>query len=386
VIIVLAVVVGLALVPWMQKSTAHSPSPILSSSPSCTQNLNVNGLIFSPCVLQPSSSGDVVGFDLQNNQNATLSPHEITFGEMFPDGKVSTNDQLNALIDGVTIPVQVDVKTTYPDGYANMGIVTFLEPSIPAQSTLQGMFEVASNSGQQPVDISNLPKSGYNLYANIIMANGTKYSLNASALLKNALSSGNYSYWLQGPGATQVRVDHYVTSSFHVVFDITDYADGSTYTEVEFDNDYAMQPVGGNLNYNAQIAQNGNVAFSQNNIFQAQYTTWNWNVYSAGPPLVNVVHDVAELERVGAVPGFDLADGLDYHDYAYKAAGYPIIFYEEENTLETNLTFNAILGRDGIYKAMPGPGARPDIPMLWTRLMGPAVYHGITTSLQLVVI
>jgi hypothetical protein len=351
------VVIAAGLFFWATKQS--TPQVVLSSSPSCTQNLNVNGIVYAPCVLPASQSGDVVGFDLQNNQNFALAARYITFGEVFSDGQVPSGDQLSALINGVSTPVQLDAKATYPDGDVLMGIVSFEEPSIPASTTLQGMFKLASSSGQ-PIVISGLLSSGYNVKVNITFNNnGTKYNLNASSLLQQAINSGTLSYWLQGPEATEVRVDHYVTSSLHVVFDIREYADGSTYTDVEFDNDYAMQPSGGALNYSVYISQSGATVFQQNVVRQPQYTTWHKEAYSNGAPLVNVVHNTTALEDANATLGFDVADGWDYNNAGYDLS--PFLFKNDLTTLATNATFNAILGPAGGNRAMSGVGQGPNI-------------------------
>src|SRR5262249_5780082 len=74
----------------------------------------------------PPAAGDVVSFQLQNTQATALAAHEITFGEVFAPGQVPQGSQLAAVINGVTIPVQLDVKTTNADGSVKMGIVTLL--------------------------------------------------------------------------------------------------------------------------------------------------------------------------------------------------------------------------------------------------------------------
>src|SRR6185437_10743916 len=112
------------------------------------------------------------------------------------------------------------------------------------------------------------------------------------------------SYWLDGSQATQVRVDVPIAGSLHVTMDVTAYADGNTSTDVQFNNDYAMQAVGGAASYDVSISQNGQVAFQQSNISQAQYTTWDTTVYSNGAPQVNVQQDVQALENTGAIQAY----------------------------------------------------------------------------------
>ena len=125
----------------------------------------------------------------------------------------------------------------------------------------------------------------------------TPVHIDAAAALASAVTSGAVSYWLAGPQATQARVDVPVSGSLHVTLDITAYADGTTSTDVQFNNDLAMTPRGGTVTYDATITQNNAVAFSQSNITQYQYQTWHRQVWSNGTPQLNVQHGLRSDNR-----------------------------------------------------------------------------------------
>src|SRR5262249_5189830 len=164
---------------------------------------------------------------LQNTQSTALTAHEITFGQVFSPGQVPQGSQLVAVFNGVNIPVQLDVKTTNPDGSVKMGIVTLDAPAIPANTTLSGMLALTSSTTAPNVDISKLPTSGYSTTVDLPLHNAdgtnTSYHLDAGTLLTQALKSGTVSYWLQGPQATEVRIDAPISGSLHVTFDIRAY-------------------------------------------------------------------------------------------------------------------------------------------------------------------
>ena len=184
----------------------------------------------------------------------------------------------------------------------------------------------------------------------IYNANGTTtpYSFNVGQLLKQALANGTVSYWQQGPLATQGRINVPVTGSLHLTFDITRYADGSTSTDVQFNNDIAMSASGGTLVYDTIITQNGTVVLQQNDITEFQYQTWDQAFWSNGTPQVNVQHDIQALENEGAVQAYDLTYGVD----------------TSLLTSEAKLMLGAgfgILGNAGVTEYMPTTGGRPDI-------------------------
>jgi hypothetical protein len=104
----------------------------------------------------------------------------------------------------------------------------------------------------------------------------------------------------------------------HVTFDVTDFADGTTRTDVQFNNDYAEQPTGGAVTYDETITQNGAVVSQYANVTQYQYQTRHEVFWSNGAPQVSIIHDIAALEKTGAIPGYNLA-------YSSTASSLPIM-------------------------------------------------------------
>ena len=302
------------------------------------------GRVLAPSVLQAQAAGDVVGFALQNNQSAALGQRVITFQQVFLAGQVAVGAHLTATINGQKIPVQMDVKTTNSDGSVRMAILTLTQPAMAANSSLAGMLSTTGAASASPLSLTALDASRYNLKITIALHGGKTVTLDAATVLQHALTAGTVSYWQKGPLATQGRVDVAIAGSLHVTLDITLRADGSIATDVQFNNDYAMQSSGGTVAYDLAISQNGKTELQQSNITQYQYQTWHRTVSSNGESQVNIVRDIAYLERTGAVPGYDLSAGVD----ASVLAGEVI-------------ADNGILGAANVGQYMPTTGGRPDI-------------------------
>ena len=313
----------------------------------------LNVAIDTPPPPPPPPSGNIVDFQLQNNQATALAAHEITFGQVFAPGQVPQGGHLVAVINGVQVPVQLDVKTTNADGSVKMGIITLDAPAIPANTTLSAMLALTTATPGPSVDIAKLPTSGYSTTVDLTVHNAdgtnTAYHLDAGALLAAALKAGTVSYWMQGPQATEVRVDAPIAGSLHVTFDITSFADGTSRTDVQFNNDYAMQPVGGEVKYDATIRQGGNIVLQQANIDQFQYQTWHQEVWSNGAPQVNIQHDIAGLEKLGVVQNYDLSIPVD-----------PALIAQEAAAM-TAAGWGGVLAANGVTKYMPTTGGRGDI-------------------------
>ena len=323
------------------------------------------GVVTAPTIPQPTAPGQIVGLVLQNTGAGALAPQEVTFGQIFTEGAVPAGGQLFATVNGVQVPVQMDVKTTYPDGSAQSAVLTMEQPALAANSSTGVMLSLAPAGTTPPAAIglaSALANSNYSLSVDLNLHNAdgttTPLSVNVVSAMEAALQNGTATYWLQGSQATQARVDIPVTGSLHLTVDLTAYADGTFSADVQFNNDLAPTTSGdsptylpaGTLTYDAAIVQNGSTAYSVSNLTQYQYQDWHQLVYSNGSgPQVNIQHDIAYLEQTGAIANYDLTTGvstttLSGEASALSAAGW-----------------NTPLAANGVTQYMPMTGGRGDI-------------------------
>lgn len=293
--------------------------------------------IILPSVLEPQTAGDRVGFNLQNAGSSIQGSHYISFGQAFRQGQVTKTASLIAKINGSTIPVQMDVKTTYPDNSVRFAVITLLSPPLDAEATVSGMLAVGGANGAS-LDLSTA-LANYNV--RVTFSGGISGTYDIGLRLQTALSNGTATYWLQGPLATQARVDIPIVGSFHLMADVTAYTDGTFSTDLLFNNDYAMQPIGGTVSYSTTVSQNGATVFSSGNLTHYQYQQWRKVIRSTGTPMINVQHDVADLIETGVFPNYDRTTGVD-------SSAISTITYEP-------------LGTGGLTPYMPTTGDRPDI-------------------------
>ncbi len=259
---------------WTVPFTVAAPAPPPPPPPPVVTPVTTGPLVLAPAIPQPSAPGDVVGLVLQNNQSSVLASREITFGQEFAAGQVAAGSKLVAIVNGATIPVQLDVKTTNPDGSVAMAVLTMQQPALAAASSTNVMLRSATAPSAPPVDLTRLATGGYSVVVDLALHNAsggtTAVHIDVGQALAAALRTSAVSYWLQGPQATEARIDIPVSGSLHLTADITAYADGTTSTDLQFNNDLAMTANGGAVTYDATIRQNGTVAFAQSNITQYQ--------------------------------------------------------------------------------------------------------------------
>lgn len=294
-------------------------------------------VLLPPAVAQPSMAGEIVGFNLQNTQATEHARRYVTFGQVFLAGDLAPSAGLVAKIGSESVPVQMDVKTTYPDGTVRFAIITVRAPPIAGNTTMRAMLAVGG-----------LPRSPMNLAAAlakyrvlVTFRGGVSTTIDVSQRLADALGNGAATYWLRGADAAQARVDVPVHGSLHAIFDITAYADGTFLTEANFANDYAMQNTGGTLTYNVTIAQNRARSFVSDNLIHHQYQQWYKRVSTKKLSKLNVQHDVDYIMKTNVLQNYDTRTGIE-------SAALTLVSY-------------APLGGAGINKYMPATGDRGDI-------------------------
>jgi len=231
-----------------------------------------------------------------------------------------------------------------------MALLTLRAPAISAASSAGVMLSLGPKLTTAPVNLATAPSANtVKVIFTIHNKTGTTTStVNSRTALGIVLQSGTGSFWMQGPLATEARTDTPVVNALHVVMDIRDYADGTSFTDVQINNDIAMSRAGGAVTYDVTIQSGGATVASFKNIFQYQYSSWHYPVWSNGQPQVNVQHDIAYLEGSGAIPPYDLTTGVA----ASTLAG------EVQNM---GAGWDAPLSTNGVTTGMGTTGGRPDI-------------------------
>lgn len=263
------------------------------------------GMVHAPPPPQPHGAGDLVGLLLTDPTRVRVPAGPVSFGQVFVPGQVPAGARLTARVDGHAVPAQLDVKATNPDGSVRMGVVTLEGPALAPGASVPAMLALAP-AGAPVAPAVDLAAARTGLVVTLhLQGEAAPRVLDVDALLARGL--GTASYWLRGPLATEARVETPVAGSLRLVLDIRRTRDGTDATDIEFDNDLAMQPAGGEADYDVTIALHGKTLFARTGLHQFQYTTWHREIADRLPPVV--VHDVAYLERTGAILDYDLALG-----------------------------------------------------------------------------
>ncbi|CCG40535.1 calcium-binding protein [Magnetospirillum molischianum] len=340
----ITVTVGPAAVTTAPSSGNGSPTTGGSSTPN---------VVINPQVIEAHGSGDVVGFQLKNTTDHTAAAHFMSFGQPFVEGNVMPGDVLYARINGVEIPVQMDVKATNDDGSVRNAILTLKTPDIAANGSLDMVLTKGDAHAQaSSIGAKDILAHGLDLKVTLDIHNAdgtlTPHTFDAAQALQQAMTSGTLSTWMSGPQATEYRVNVPVGNGLTVTFDIRGYADGTNTTDVIVANDTTYTKGVGAFDYDYAIIRNGTKIASENNFHHNQNATWHQEVWSNGAPDQYLVRDVQYLVESGAIPAYDTTVGVSSSAISASAA-------------KLNDSNTGLMDPGAVQQYMGTPGGRPDI-------------------------
>lgn len=314
-------------------------------------------------VTNPPQTPAIVKFSYENAGTQNLQAGFSSLGHVFSAGELAAGQAMTALVNGQSVPVQVDVKTTYADGSAKMAVLTLARPALAPGAIVEARLTPTAAPQAPDLDLASSLAS-HSFAVTLTAANGAVTQIDVLAALRDALANGTASVWQDGPLAAQARVEIQLPGSQRMVFDVTTFASGGMAVEAQFNNDDAMQAIGGRVAYQAAVTIDGRLA-AQASLNQGQYQNWHQSFSSDGRDggqglgapnsgWLNIRHDVAQLQEAGAVARYDL--GLDVD---------PALLNKWAAATAAP-GWNAPLAVNGVVQYMPTSGGREDIGITTT--------------------
>lgn len=307
---------------------------------------------------------EIVGLSFQNAGAGTLAAGVATFGQAFVRGDVPAGaGHLTARLGtGEVVPVQMDVKTRYEDGSVKFAVLSVERPEMAAGATLELALSAAGGGpapAAAPVDMA-AALSARSFAVDITTAAGATTTVDVFARLQQALADGTAQVWQSGPLAAQARVEVDMPGSQRLLFDVTVFQDGEFKVNALFNNDEAMGPTGGRVDFEAVVRMDGAEAFRKT-VSQGQYQNWRETFSSdeanggqlTGDPSggwLNIRHDLPYLSESGAVARYDAKIGVQ-----------EALLQRWDDLRATTPGWGEPLANNNILKAMGSPGGREDI-------------------------
>lgn len=290
-------VVSVDVTAWLADAPAPDAPPVfLGTSP------DKNGL-------DGGVVGAIVGVGLQNLDSTDQSGEYVTFGQAFVRGDLVAGQDLKAVVGGVEIAAQLDVKATYDDGSVKHAIITLETPKLPGGSQANVALVPIARETVTAIDPAAILSGGYDLSVSVDIhePDGTisPYTIDVASVLKSALVSGSYETFLSGDLATEVRIEAPVNDMINAIFDIRILANGDVRTDVILANEWAFQDGLGTVVYDIAISQNGGVVEAHDGLEHYKFSRWHTQITDGDEVPVHVVFDVDYMIESGAIQAYD---------------------------------------------------------------------------------
>jgi hypothetical protein len=255
--------------------------------------------------------GVVTDVRIQNTTASAQSNLPVTFGQVFAAGDLMPADSLVGRFEnGSTVPLQLDVKATHPDGSVRHAVVSGLIPSLNASET--GVLSLMKTDAPHATGMGpkTLLLNGFSASVHATL-NGVRYSVSADDIIK---SGGAYQTWLSGAVANEWQVSAPLTTADGLAhphltarFAIRWYdAIKKARVDVTIENAWAYEPNPQNVTYDAEVMVGGAVVYAKPGLTHFHHSRWRkmfWWGGDASQALVK--HNIGYLIASRAVPNYD---------------------------------------------------------------------------------
>lgn len=152
---------------------------------------------------------------IKEKAGLTTNDYPIQIGRAFVQGEIPNFPQV--LVNGTPIVTQADVKSIWAGGSVKHAILTFLIPTLTANSTVTVTFRNQSSGNNTGyLDKTGMMGAGYDFEAVMELINVSTQTASARTML----NADAFTYWLQGPVATSIILaDHSASRAYDIGFD-----------------------------------------------------------------------------------------------------------------------------------------------------------------------
>jgi hypothetical protein len=264
-------------------------------------------------VLTPMAPADLVTnikFESTASAGTTQASVPVTFGHVFARGDVLvTNSLVGKLPDGTTVPLQMDIKATHPDGSVRHAVLSAVLPNLATGETR------TVSIGRKPA-LSLLATSAPTSLLSAGFTSQIKLTLNNQAYTASAdelLKSSSYKTWLAGAIANEWVVSAPLKDTNGVAhphltarFAIRWYsAVKKARIDVTVENDWAYEPAPKNFTYDAQVLVGGQKVYEKPALTHLHHARWRKLFWWGDAPQVHIRHNTEYLINTRALPNYD---------------------------------------------------------------------------------
>ena len=251
---------------------------------------------------------------IREKAGVTTSQYPIQIARPFMQGEIRNFPK--AVVNGVQVTTQADVKTRWADGSVKHAVLTFHIPTLTANSTVTVQF-VNQTSGNNTgfLTKTQMLANTYNFDARTELTNGATVAASARTML----NADKFEYWNRGAVSTSVVIaDHSAARAYDVGFDANKsfrpifhatFWPAIKKVRVRFigevANTVALQDQVYALALRLQNTSRRTV-YTKGQFTHSAGARWTKEFWIGGaPPLIEINHNLAYLKQTKALPNYD---------------------------------------------------------------------------------
>ncbi len=310
-----------------------------------------------------SAQANVSNFiTIREKAGVTTTNYPVQIARPFAPGEIKKFPR--AVVNGVALTTQADVKARWADGTVKHAVLEFYLPTLVANSTVTVIFtNQASGLNASPLTKAAMLGKGFNFNAHMELS---RMGTITSAAARDMLNADQFTYWNQGTVATSIILaDHSLARTFDMGFDsnrsVRPIFHATFWPLVnkvkvrfigEVANTVALQDQTYALSLKLQNLNPINV-YSKASFTHPAATRWTKEFWIGGaPPKIDINHNLEYLRQTTAVPNFDTSHVIS--EAALHAA------YASNLDSWTNASKD-IFDSGNLFKLMPTAGGRDEI-------------------------
>ncbi|MEM9421538.1 MAG: hypothetical protein AAF986_03375 [Pseudomonadota bacterium] len=279
----------------------RSVAPPSSKATSRWRAKKISGLLYGP-EFDPAPKEAVARFGVRRLGQG--SPY-LSYGEVFAKGAVPKGEGLAAVVGGVPVPVQLDVKATHGDGSARHGVVTVRVPS-SAGRFAQGHLLVGK------VFEKALGRPSFSSFHNFrVRIEGHLGEDEVSihdVSIQDVLAGADF--WLKGEMVAERAGRAALGALLSLDVDARVDASGVGHLRLTFNNHKTFSPRPRALTYTVTVSDGERPLFTETIPQHYRNSGWTLRLPVGGSVAYEVVHDAAGFIARGALPPLDLTQPI----------------------------------------------------------------------------
>jgi hypothetical protein len=252
---------------------------------------------------------------LRDASGSGASNYPLRLGRPFVAGEIAGAPQ--AVIGGMPVPTQADIKTRWPDGSVQHAILSFVVPHIPVSGSVTVAFANQPAVAATPTDRAALLDPALDFDAVMEL---TRDGKTQSASARTMLQNGDAVAWCQGAIApTFVLADHSAARRYDIgpsarrpvrpIFHVTFWpALHKVHVRAiaENSNTETLEDIVYDVTLTAGLAK-PDAVFRQEAVAHYAATRWTRSFWIGGAPesRIDIDHNLAYLARTKAFPNYD---------------------------------------------------------------------------------